>query len=416
MKNKNIYILRKQCVLCDSKKLKKAFFLKKTPLANSYLKKIHNKEIFISLTVYLCSYCGHLQLREIINPEVLFKNYSYVSGTSNVLRLHFWNYCEKVIKKYKLKKNDNILDIACNDGTFLENFVKKKFKNVVGIEPAKNLRKINIKKNIRIETNFFSNSFSQKLKKKYKAFRLITANNVCAHTPHLLDFFNGVKNLLAPNGIFVFEVSYLLDVINKLQFDTVYHEHMSYHSLKPLVNFFNTINLEIIDFERVKAQGGSIRIYVSHVGTFKKRNQKINNQIKIENKNKLFNLITYKRFISKILHQKKILRKKINKFKKNKLKIIGYGAPAKLTTFCHYLDINKNDIDYIIDDNKLKQNTYSPGKKIPIKNINFLKTNIPDVIVVLAWNFFDSIVLKCKKIIKKKIIYLKSFPKIKIVN
>ena len=191
----------------------------------------------------------------------------YVSGTSPVLKKHFENYFKKIKKIKKInKKRDKILDIACNDGTFLNFFKKDKFDNVVGIEPAKNLRHLNKKKNIDINTDFFNYKNSFKFKKKYKSFKIITANNVFAHVPDLKDFALGIKNILSKDGLFIFEVSYLLDVLKKLTFDTIYHEHMSYHSLKPLINFFNSINLEVIDFDLVEAQGGSIRVFVAHKG------------------------------------------------------------------------------------------------------------------------------------------------------
>ena len=208
-------IQKKKCVLCGSSELKKAMDFGKTPLANSYPRKKNIKETYFNLSCILCKNCGHLQLKELINPKILFENYLYVSGTSKVLKKHFEQYSSKMIKKFKLIKNSKILDIACNDGTFLENFVKKKFINVIGVEPAKNLRKLNLEKKVDINTNFFSFKFSKKLQKKYGYFDLVTANNVFAHSPHLIDFTRGVKNILSPKGVFVFEVSYLNTVIKK---------------------------------------------------------------------------------------------------------------------------------------------------------------------------------------------------------
>jgi len=410
--NKN-YLLKTHCVLCNSLNLKKIFKLASTPLANSYPRNNNIKEKNYGLTIILCKNCGHLQLKEIINPKTLFDNYVYVSGTSKVLKKHFTEYAKTIIRKFNIKKEDNILDIACNDGTFLSNFTSKGYKNVVGIEPAKNLKKYNIEKKIDININYFSFNFSKKMKKKYQNFKVITANNVCAHTPYLLDFFKGIKNILSKKGVFVFEVSYLLDVIDKLQFDTIYHEHMSYHSLLPLKKFVEKLGLEIIDFERVDAQGGSIRVYVSHTKSFKVNYSKIKNQIKKEINKGIFKKETYKFFFDKIIKQKFVLKKELKKFKQKKLNIIGYGAPAKLTTFCHLLDISKKDIEYIVDDNKLKQNFFSPGKKIPIKSFEYALKRKPDVIIVLAWNFFDSIVNKCKKYFRNKVVFIRAFPKIR---
>ena len=408
--------LRFQCVLCDSKKLRTVLNFNKTPLANSY-EKINQKSNLYPLSTVLCTSCGHLQLKEIIKPEIMFKDYLYVSGTSKVLISHFANYADKMIKKFNLKKKDKILDIACNDGTFLENFVNKKFKNVVGVEPALNLRKINLEKKIDINSIFFGFKKSFILKKKYKSFKLITANNVCAHVPNLNDFFKGVKNVLSENGCMVFEVSYLFDVIKKLSFDTIYHEHMSYHSIKPLINFFKNLDLEIFDCEKIKAQGGSIRVFISHKNTFKVKREKILSLIKDEQKLGLFNTATYRKYNFRIKVEKKKLLKILNKFKKKKLIVYGFGAPAKLTTFSYVFKIKKTFFKAIVDDSPLKQKLYSPGKKIPIVSYKELIKNKFDVILIFAWNFSSSIILRLKKDFKnqnKKIII--PFPKVKIIK
>ena len=175
--------------MCESDKLDFALKFNKTPLANSYEKEKNTKTKLFPLNVLICNSCGHLQLRELVNPNKMFSKYLYVSGTSNVLINHFELYAKKIIKKFKIKKDHKILDIACNDGTFLQNFTKQKFNNVIGVEPAKNLRQVNLQKKIKLHSFFFNLENSKKLKKKYGSFKIITANNVCAHVPDLKDFF-----------------------------------------------------------------------------------------------------------------------------------------------------------------------------------------------------------------------------------
>ena len=413
-KNKKI-LKKKFCVLCLSKKIKKVIDFGKTPLANSYQKKYKTKEFYFPLTCLLCQACGHLQLGQIINPKIMFKNYLYVTGTSKVLKKHFINYAEKIISNFRLNRNSKILDIACNDGTFLEYFKKKRFKTVVGIDPALNLRKLNLKKKIDINTGFFSSSYSKLIKKKYGYFDLITANNVFAHSPYLYDFSLGVKNLLSKRGIFIIEVSYLKTVLEKKTFDTIYHEHMSYHALKPLVSFFKKIGLQVFDYELIEAQGGSIRIFVSKINSYKIKISKIAKCIKSEEKNLLFRNKKYKKFYKDIIKTKIQLKNLISKLQKKDYKIIGYGAPAKLTTLTHVFDLSKKDIKIVIDDNSLKINKYTPGKKILIKGFDYLKQhkNRYNIILVLAWNFYNSIKTKCKNL-NKKFLLIKPFPKPKI--
>lgn len=408
-------IKKKNCVLCFSENLKKVLDFKKTPLANSYKKNLNIKELYFPLSCVLCKKCGHLQLSHLVNPKIMFENYLYVSGTSKVLKKHFVDYAKKLISVFKLSSRSKILDIACNDGTFLEYFKNKKFENVVGVEPARNLRILNLKKKIDINTHFFSKKFSEKMKKKYDTFDLITANNVFAHSPHLYDFSQGVKNLLSIKGVFVLEVSYLPTVLSKKTFDTIYHEHMSYHALKPLVNFFKMQNLEVFDFQLIEAQGGSIRIFVSHKESFKVKVDKIKNQIKKEVDQGLFLTNRYKRFYKEINETKIKLKKILKNVEKKNLNIIGYGAPAKLTTLTHVFGLSRSDFEFVIDDNNLKVNKFTPGKNFLIKNFNYLKLNQDkhNVIIILAWNFYESIRKKCKKI-NNKFSFISPFPKPKL--
>lgn len=408
-------IKKKKCVLCFSDKINTVLDFKKTPLANSYKKDLNDQENYFKLSCVLCANCGHLQLSHLANPKIIFEDYLYISGTSKVLKRHFIDYAKKIISRFKLNDQSKILDIACNDGTFLEYFIEKKFKYVVGVEPAKNLRKLNLEKKIDIKTKFFDFSYSIEMKSKYNTFDIITANNVFAHSPNLYDFSTGVKNLLSLKGVFIFEVSYLLTVIKKKTFDTIYHEHMSYHSLGPLINFFNKQNLQIFDFELIEAQGGSIRIYVSHKNAYKINKNKINKQIKKEKSEGLYSRRRYQKFFKEINDTRYKLKQLLDELRNKNLKIIGYGAPAKLTTLTHVFNLNKNDLKIVIDDNNFKVNKYTPGKNFLIKDFKYLENNKENyqVIIVLAWNFFESIKIKCKKI-NKKFLFISPFPQPRI--
>ncbi len=408
----------KYCRLCNSRKLKKVFDLGKTPLANSYSYEKKSKKLKrYPLNLNLCDSCGHLQLGHSIKPEKMFRNYLYKTNTSKKNFLHFKNYAKEVSKFFK-KKKIKILDIASNDGTFLGFFNKRKFIRL-GIDPAKNLKKLANRKGIKQIDNFFTKKISNDIKKKYGQFDIITANHVCAHVENLNDFFSGVQNLLTHNGVFIFEVSYRKCVLQKNTFDTIYHEHLDYHALFPISKFIKKFKLKLINFKITDAQGGSLRVYVSKNSKFKYQ-KKIDKQLLIERKKfKLFNINTYKKFEKEINKCKKKLNVILKEFNKKNYRIAGYGAAAKTTTLLNYFELSeKNNIKFIFDDNKLKHGLCLPGTSIKILSPNFLNSKEIDILIIFAWNYSDVII----KNIRKKISFIKRggkflvpFPKPKII-
>ena len=414
MKN---YKLVNNCRLCNSKKLRTVFDLGKSPLANSLVikKKLKKKEEIYPLRINFCENCKHVQLTHSVSAKKMFNNYLYLTNTSEQNRAHFKKYAHEVSKKFK-NYNSSILDIGSNDGTFLSFFNKKNFFRV-GIDPAKNLAKFTKKIGIRQLPIFFTKKNSEIIKKKIGGFDIITANHVCAHVTNLSDFFNGVKNLLNENGVFIFEVSYLADVIKKKTFDTIYHEHSDYHSLKPLIKFVKKFDLEIFDFKLVDAQGGSIRVYVSNKGKKVINSKKIFKQITSENKKyKLFAPQTYIRFQKEVNQIGTKLRILLKKIKKKNYKIAAYGAAAKTTTFMNYFKIDKNLIEFIVDDNKLKQNKFAPFTHIPILNPKEIYKKKVHFVIILAWNYSDHIIKKHRLFLKKKGKFIIPFPKIKVIR
>ena len=404
----------KFCRLCNSKNLKKVFDLGRTPLANSYLKiEISKKLRKYPLKLNYCNNCGHLQLTHSIKPSKMFSNYLYKTNTSKKNFLHFKSYANEIKKMFK-NRNTKILDIASNDGTFLNFFEKKKFFRL-GIDPAKNLKKLSLKKGITQIDDFFTKKKSENIKKKYGKFDIITANHVCAHVEDLNDFFNGVQNLLKDEGLFVFEISYRASVLKKNTFDTIYHEHLDYHALYPISKFVKKFNLNVVNFKTPDAQGGSLRVYVSKNKNSK--NQKsIKKQILKEKKQlNLFNVSTYKKFEKKIINCKNKLNSLIQNCINNNMSIAGYGAAAKTTTFLNYFKISEKNIKFIFDDNKLKQGLCIPGTKIKILDpLNMNKKNI-DVLIIFAWNYAELIIAKNKKFKKKGGKFLIPFPNPRLI-
>lgn len=397
-------ITKKSCRLCNSKNIEKCFSFPSTPLANEFVK-IKKKQSLYPLDLIFCNDCYHFQLKHVVNPKILFANYVYVSGTSKSFINHFDKYAKSIIKNDKINKNDLIIEIGSNDGVLLTSFNQLGFSNLLGIEPAKKIADISISKGIPTINSFFGKPTSNKILKKYGKAKIIIANNVLAHIDDLNSVFENAKKLLSKNGFFYFEVSYLLDVINKNLFDTIYHEHLSYHSVTSMVNFLNTKKLYLIDFERVDTHGGSIRFKVSNSNT-KSKSIKIQSILNLEKQKKLHYVNTFQNFYYKIMKKKDKLKKILIELRKKNKKIVGYGAPAKMTTLMYAFNLPKNYFKFIIDDSPIKQNLFSPGMNIKVLSSKYLQIDKADVCVVFAWNFYKQIKSKHYKWTKQGGIFI----------
>ena len=243
---------KSNCRLCQSADLVSVLKLASTPPANAFIskEKLQIKQKKYPLEIFFCKNCFHVQLTEVVNPKELFENYVYVSGTSNVFVNHFLNYSKDIVQRFNPSPDRYVLDIGSNDGTLLK-FFKSMGYSVLGIDPAKEISKQATKEGINTINGFFNLETSQIIEKKYSKASVITANNVFAHCDDLSGMTEAISKLLAPGGIFVFEVSYLVDVYKKTLFDTIYHEHLSYHSVSPLINFFKSKKMELIDVKRL---------------------------------------------------------------------------------------------------------------------------------------------------------------------
>ena len=388
-KEKNLLLkyYKFECRSCGNSDLKRVVSLGYQPLANNLLKKEEEKCELYPLEVNYCSKCHNCQLSVSVDPKKMFSNYLYTSSTSKVFRNHFVNAANKYFKDLKLnKKKSYIIDIGSNDGVALKPFLDLGFKKVLGIEPAKNLAKLANKNKIKTFNGFLEKKNLKKIKKNAD---LILASNVFAHSDKLREMAECMFKLLSKKGTIIIEVQYLMNTLKDLTFDNIYHEHYNYWSLTSLINFFKQFEAKIIKVERVNTHGGSLRVYIK-----KDNKAKIENNVKqmlLEEENfgiKKFE--TYKKFGEKVYKIRENVRKNIKKLKdKNKI-IIGYGAPAKATTALNFFGISK-EIDFIVEDNKLKHNKFIPGVKIPIKNKSQIK-NKKNVLIVLAWNFYKDII------------------------
>lgn len=381
-----------QCRLCGDGKLSKPKIkFPPTPLANEFLNTQDRQDTF-PLEVCVCEKCQHYQLNESIDPERLFRHYVYVAGTSPVNVEHFRQYAIHMVEKFGLKLGDRVLDIASNDGVLLQHF-KDLNMSILGIDPARNLAEQATRNGILTIPEFFTERFAEYMLGQHEKFHLITANNVFAHVPDLADFAKGVKKILRHDGVFSFEVSYFGDVCDKILFDTIYHEHSSYHTLTPLISFFNDLGMQLFDVERITNHGGSIRVFVQHKGGPNHPSHTVKHILNQEKNiaQRVSNLQ------QKIKYLGLELREMLRDYKDHGKSIAIYGTPAKATTLMYGLGIKREWIEFAVDDNSLKQNTFTPGMHIPVLHSSEIPKRSPDVVLVLAWNFSDSIIKKCQK-------------------
>jgi nucleoside-diphosphate-sugar epimerase len=375
-----------ECRSCGNPKLKRVLSLGYQPLANNLLNKKDEKCELYPLEMNYCPECHNCQLSVSVDPKKMFSNYLYTSSTSKSFRKHFIDATTKYIKQFKLNyKKSYILDIGSNDGVALKPFKDLNFKNILGVEPAKNLAKLANKNKIKTFNGFLEKKNLKKIKKNAD---LILASNVFAHSDKLKEMTECMLKILSKNGTIIIEVQYLLNTLKDLTFDNIYHEHYNYWSLTSLINFFNNFNAKIYRVEKIDTHGGSIRVYVK-----KDQKVKIDNSvkklIKEEENFGIKKYETYKKFGEKVYEIRKNVIKNINNLKDKNKNIIGYGAPAKATTALNFFGISKQ-LDFIVEDNKLKHNKFIPGVKIPIKDKALLK-NKKFTLLVLAWNFFNEI-------------------------
>ena len=363
------------------------------PLSNAFLKKemLNDVEEKFALCVYVCDNCFLVQLPEFEKPENIFKDYAYFSSYSSTWLEHAENYVNMMIKKFHINEKSAVTEIASNDGYLLQ-FFKEKNIPVLGIEPAANVAKVAKEKGIPTITKFFGVNTANELKKEGKQSDLIVGNNVLAHVPNINDFVEGMKILLNSNGIITMEFPHLMQLIEKNQFDTIYHEHFSYFSFYTVIQIFEKHNLKIFDVEELTTHGGSLRIYVTHIeNSTHILSNTVKNLLDKEMKFGITDMSTYTNFQENIIKIKNQLLNFVLSVKNEKKKIICYGAAAKGNTLLNYCGIGKENIEYVVDVNSHKQGLYLPGSHLHIKKPEEIKKDKPDFLLILPWNIKEEI-------------------------
>ena len=400
-----------RCQISGAKDLKTILSLGYLPPVNK-LKKIDSllcEDTFFPAELVFSKKSKLVQLKTIVKKEILFpKEYPYTSSTTKILRENFkelYKDCKKIVN---ISSNDLIIDIGSNDGNLLNNF--KDNHRVLGITPE-NIGKIAIKKGINTLQRYFNKTTSDLVLKKFGKAKIITATNVFAHIENVNLLMKNLLKILKNDGIFICESHYLVSLINSIQYDAIYHEHLRYYSLTSLKYLFNKYGMEIIDAKKINTHGGSIRVYAAR----KKRFEIHKSAIKILNFEKKFlNWKTFINFKKNVVQSKLNLYSILKKLKNKNKKIYGIGAPSRASTLINYVGLDENIIDCVLEiEGSYKIGSYIPGKKIPILSEKKLYNDPPDFVILFSWHIASELKFNLrKKGFKGKFIIPLPYPKI----
>jgi SAM-dependent methyltransferase len=401
---------RRDCRLCGSTELERVVELTPTPPANAFTARPEPQTAY-PLELMLCGGCGHLQLHHVVDPQVLFRDYVYAAGTSPVFVAHFKDYAADAIARFGLKAGDLVVDVGSNDGTLL-GFFKSSGLRVLGIDPAREIARRATDAGIPTMPEFLDVPMARKIRREHGRAHLVTANNVFAHVDDLAGFVAAVRELLAPDGVFIFEVSYALDVYEKTLFDTIYHEHLDYHTVKPLVGFLERAGLPLFAAERIPTHGGSLR---GMAGGGRGVDDTVRQRLAEEDEARIACATSWRAWSAKIEAVRDQLLSLLGALKAEGRSIAGYGAPAKATTLLGNFGLGAETLDFIADDSQLKQGLLTPGSHIPVLAADALYERRPDYVVVLAWNFADSIIARHARFTEAGGRFIVPLPEVRVV-
>jgi len=391
------------CRSCGSNRLDNVISLGKLPLANNLLNDKDEEFETFPLELNYCSKCYNVQLSYSVPSNKMFDKYLYVSSTTQANRKHFEDAADVYIEKYNLNEESLVVDIGSNDGIGLKRFVDKGIK-VLGIEPASNVAKIANNKGINTISKYFDDEMVELFHSDYQQADLVLASNVFAHVDDLMGIANNAFEILKNDGVFIVEVQYLYNMIKDLTFDNIYHEHVNYWSVTSIKNFFDKLNLCVVDVDHLETHGGSIRVYIKTDGL---PNQNVINMLNMEYEFGLLESKTYKNFRNRILETKKNVLKNIEKLKDGGYTLVGYGSPAKATTTLNYYGLTNEDIKFIVEDNELKHHKFVPNTGIPVLPKSELSNSDDKIkVIIFAWNFADEIIKNNSNLIDEGIEFI----------
>ena len=404
------------CRFCNAPLTRTFVDLGMSPLCQSFVPPANQNavELFYPLHVYLCDQCKLVQLEEYVSPPDIFTEYAYFSSFSDSAVRHAKKYVEMIIPRVALNQDSFVVEIASNDGYLLQHFLPHGIP-VTGIEPAQNVAAVARKKGIPAVCEFLDPVVAQRFRAEYGPASLVIGNNVLAHVPDINGFVEGLRLLLADDGVLTMEFPHLLRLIEGNQFDTIYHEHFSYLSLLAVETIFSAHGLTVFDVEELEIHGGSVRVYASPTSSQPEARPNLIKVREDEEAAGFYNEAAYLDFSKRVMETKNNILKTLIELKSQGKSIVGYGAPGKGNTLLNYCGIRTDFLDYTVDRNDYKHGQFCPGSHIPIFPIEKIRETKPDYVFILPWNLTREITQQCEYIREWGGKFIIPIPEVKII-
>lgn len=406
---------RSNCRLCKSTDLEMVLPLAPTPVGDAYVTqdRLREEQAVYPLELFLCKDCGLAQLSDVVNPAILYGHFIYETSISLGLVEHFRQYADEVVQRIQPPSGSLVIDIGSNDGTVL-GFFRERGMRVLGVEPAAAIAQKACDRGVETLAGFFSSDLARKLRNDYGPAKIVTSNNTFANIDDLDDIMEGIRALLAPDGVFVMETGYATDLVANRLFDTIYHEHLSYFAVRPLKIFFERHDLELVDAQHIGTKGGSFRVTAQLSGGPCPVLPSVESMIQREEAAGIGRPEAYTTLATDMSQVRDRIIEQVKELKTKGKTVAGYGASVGTTTFLYYLGL-KDAFDFIADDNPAKFNMFSPGMHIPVLPSQALLEKRPDYVLILAWRYADAIIKNNQAFLERGGRFIVPWPEIKII-
>jgi len=407
---------RKDCRICKGTDLLKFLDFGPMPLAGGFIKEEEvGEDKSYPLGVYFCRNCKEVQILDVVPSNVLFKDYRFLSSVTNTLSSHFQNYARDMTERF-LSKDSLVVEFGSNDGVLLKPFNDLGIK-AIGIEPASNIAKVAVERGCTVVNDFLTEKSAKKIVEAHGKADIICANNVFAHIDDMHEVMRSIKVLLKPEGVFVFEVHYLLDLIKTYQYDVIYHEHLMYHSIIALQYLLTLFDMEIFEVKRIPIHSGSIRVYSRNKGARKEGiDSSVEEMLKLEKEAGLDKEETFLEFAKEVIRRRDAIKKAVESLVAEGKKVVGYGASGRSVVHLNFSNLSKDEISYIVDESPERVGRLVPKVHIPIVSPEVMKKDQPDYVLMFAYNYEKEILEKEKEFISKGGKFIIPLPEVRIVN